>query len=73
MNKNETLHPDVIAAYNRGMLIVAGREARRRRIREKLIDESIASLQAKFDSILGGNKKRRVNKKPGECFHNFQN
>lgn len=57
MNKNETLHPDVIAAYKRGMRIAAAREARRRHLREKLIDESIASLQAKFDSILGGQQK----------------
>lgn len=52
MDKNEVLHPDVIAAYRRGKVIADSRRADREASRAHLIDEGIADLQAKLDAYL---------------------
>ena len=57
MNKNETLHPEVIAAYKRGMHIDAGRDARRRRLAEERIENGIKSLQTKIEEVLSKSAK----------------
>ena len=52
MDKNEVLHPEVMAAYQRGKVIVDARREDQERSRDYLIKRGIADLQAKLDVYL---------------------
>lgn len=52
MNKNEKFHPDVMAAYQRGKVIVDARQADLQASRDYVIRQGIADLQAKLDRYL---------------------